>query len=549
MWSKIIVVALVAWCTVATNAIQAENARLPNEDSEAPSPYWLDDVRNCGPRCLHFLEQWFGGTKTFKEVSAVCPPGREGVSLKDLNTAAARLGWRAKPFETSAGRLTRLTQPTILHVEPLRGTRTDRTWGLNHFCVLLGHDPSSGEYLLYDPPHEVRRVPRSFLAKRFTGLGLLVDSEKEPALDSALESRRPWPPVLFLMTLAGMWSLSRRKLPTRRVPETVAAYAVLAIIVSGCGRQSTETAASRHYFAGDVVEGAKITHVFQLENGSAGPFLAANVSASCTCTHSFLEDTGTPLRPKARVPLKVEFDTLNERGQQRKSVIVQTDSTDPEWKQIEFAVEAHIVRPVQNIPDVVQFASVPRGKSAVRQVSLEANDTHWQGITPAILPGRYVTVTLQPGATSRMSRYAIELHPPDTNGPLYDSVTFRYASGGQIHDVVVPWQADVTGVLKVLPRQILVTAFDKSLGKRQRLRLLSPEKKSFRVTELKLPPGVTMLGEQPTEAREAHDFVLNIDAKEFVEAEARIVILTDLPEDGQLEVPLILTKDAAKKKS
>src|SRR5688572_23473948 len=72
------------------------------DDPRAPSPYWLDDIRNCGPRCLHYFDRHFGGSRSFKDICGLCPPLREGAPLADVAKAAQELGYGVTPFTASS---------------------------------------------------------------------------------------------------------------------------------------------------------------------------------------------------------------------------------------------------------------------------------------------------------------------------------------------------------------------------------------------------------------------------------------------------------------
>jgi hypothetical protein len=117
-------------------------------------------------------------------------------------------------------------------------------------------------------------------------------------------------------------------------------------------------------------------------------------------------------------------------------------------------------------------------------------------------------------------------------------VSFRYLKDGQELEVVVPVQADVTGLLKVLPRRILVTELDMTLGKRQHLRITAPGGQPFRLVDLELPSGVATVGERPLAAAVEHDLELEIDGAKLP-AEGRLIgVVTDLAEDARLEIPM-----------
>jgi hypothetical protein len=331
-------------------------------------------------------------------------------------------------------------------------------------------------------------------------------------------------------------------------PSAMAVLLAAMLAMAGCDSASeSNRPPTRHFDAGRVIEGARIKHVFALENQSDAPFTVARVSASCACAHTFLENATGPLRPGQRRNLEVEFDTRAERGSQRKTFIVETDAPDPEWKRIEFALTAEVFRRVQSIPDIVQFGAVPRGQAARRPVTLEINDEAWVGVEPKVIDGRHVRVVAQPGGTPRLKKFAFELEAPAANGPLVDRVTFFYKQPGRELELVVPVQADVTGLLRAVPRRILITELDMSLGKRQHLRITSPGGRPFRVVELELPAGVEAVGERSQAAAAEHDLELAIDGAKLPEAGGLIGVVTDLEEDSRLEIPLVLSEHAAKK--
>jgi ABC-type bacteriocin/lantibiotic exporter with double-glycine peptidase domain len=172
------------------------------DDPDSPSPYWLDNVRNCGPRCLHYLDRHFGGSRSLKEICKLCPPLRDGSPLADVARAARELGWGVTPFTCRSWDLTRLEGPAILHMLGPPKQNVAESWMDKHFVVLLGYDPGRGEYLIYDPPKEARYVERRYVSRRFSGVGLLIDPHQPRQLSGALAARPPWPPVAFVVGLA-----------------------------------------------------------------------------------------------------------------------------------------------------------------------------------------------------------------------------------------------------------------------------------------------------------------------------------------------------------
>ena len=208
-----LLIVLVCQSTRATGSITEE------------SPYSFDNIRNCGPRCLAFLEQYAGKSTSYERVVDLCPPTRDGVTMLELTSAAKTLGWRVESFRASFGQLCRLRKLAILHLKATETVDKADNWTDNHFVVLLGFNASTGKYLVYDPPREIREMDASYLKKRFLGLGLLLCRTEEEAKANSLTA--PWrlwlfAPVgaLLAMALCSVvrYSLARLSAGTRPRP-------------------------------------------------------------------------------------------------------------------------------------------------------------------------------------------------------------------------------------------------------------------------------------------------------------------------------------------
>jgi hypothetical protein len=305
---------------------------------------------------------------------------------------------------------------------------------------------------------------------------------------------------------------------------------------------------ARRFLAGDVPAGRKISHTFHLENQSGRPFKITGISSSCTCTHSFVDGQPGELAVGASTPLEAEFDTKGQRGKQRKSIVVATDSPDSQWQRIEFELEADVYQPVQSVPESVYLGTLGRGQTATKQLTLEANDPAWQDLAPEILgAGPRLRVIPLESASPRLKKFALEFDPPQANGPVRSELTFRFQKDGETLDVVVPLMAEVTGPLQATPRRIVLTSVDLSLPRRQRLRIASSGGQAFSVVDLELPEGVSVAN-KPTAAAAVHELELTIDGAR-VPAEGRpIAVLTDLADDSRGEIPLVVGMGAVKGK-
>ena len=84
--------------------------------------------------------------------------------------------------------------------------------------------------------------------------------------------------------------------------------------------------ATEHDF-GQVQEGEKVAHVFEVMNTGKADLLLQSVKPSCGCTTPKYDKK--PIRPGKKATIEVVFDTKSRPGKQRKTVMVVTNTEPP----------------------------------------------------------------------------------------------------------------------------------------------------------------------------------------------------------------------------
>ena len=84
--------------------------------------------------------------------------------------------------------------------------------------------------------------------------------------------------------------------------------------------------ATEHDF-GQVKEGEKVTHVFEVLNTGKADLFLQSVKPSCGCTTPRYEQK--PIRPGKKGTIEVVFNTKGRPGKQRKSIMVVTNTEPP----------------------------------------------------------------------------------------------------------------------------------------------------------------------------------------------------------------------------
>lgn len=116
----------------------------------------------CGAACIGMICRYYGYRISLSEISNICYPTTEGVSLLGLAKSAKFIGFDAYPCKVTLHNIINITQPCILH------------WNQNHFVVL--YKVKKNSFYIADPG---KGIYRCSLAE-FTSHWISSSSEKGP---------------------------------------------------------------------------------------------------------------------------------------------------------------------------------------------------------------------------------------------------------------------------------------------------------------------------------------------------------------------------------
>lgn len=120
------------------------------------------DNMQCGAACIGMICRYYGYRISLSEISNICYPTTEGVSLLGLAKSAKFIGFDAYPCKVTLHNIINITQPCILH------------WNQNHFVVL--YKVKKNSFYIADPG---KGIYRCSLAE-FTSHWISSSSEKGP---------------------------------------------------------------------------------------------------------------------------------------------------------------------------------------------------------------------------------------------------------------------------------------------------------------------------------------------------------------------------------
>ena len=94
----------------------------------------------------------------------------------------------------------------------------------------------------------------------------------------------------------------------------------------------------RPYNFGDVFEGEKKEHVFEMENSGNKPLILDNVITSCGCTAT--EWPRNPINPGQKADILVMFNSTGKMGNQKKIITILSNSVN---EREELEIMAHVL--------------------------------------------------------------------------------------------------------------------------------------------------------------------------------------------------------------
>lgn len=116
-------------------------------------------MSDCGPACIRMLSAYHGKKHSLRSIKDSISVSRIGVTVGDVKRACERLGLEAVVVQATAGQLSKISSPAILH------------WRGNHFVVLYKVKDRKGEkiYHIADPAYGRIIFKESDFARHWCG--------------------------------------------------------------------------------------------------------------------------------------------------------------------------------------------------------------------------------------------------------------------------------------------------------------------------------------------------------------------------------------------
>ncbi|HEY8613137.1 MAG TPA: NHLP family bacteriocin export ABC transporter peptidase/permease/ATPase subunit [Roseomonas sp.] len=121
------------------------------------------EATECGAASLAMILASHGLWVPLEELRTACGVSRDGSNARNILRAARRYGLIARGYRVELAELHRSAFPMIAY------------WNFNHFVVLEGIDPQTGQAWINDPASGPRTVPADEFDRSFTGVALAFE--------------------------------------------------------------------------------------------------------------------------------------------------------------------------------------------------------------------------------------------------------------------------------------------------------------------------------------------------------------------------------------
>jgi len=293
---------------------------------------------------------------------------------------------------------------------------------------------------------------------------------------------------------------------------------------------------------GTVARGAKIEHVFTLENIYLEDVHVTSVRSTCGCTIPNIEKK--LLKTYEKVPLRVELDTKNFSGRKDVTITVQFDQPFP--AEVLLTVHVFIRTDVVFQPGSVQFGAVPQGVEQQQKVNIVyAGRPNWQ-ILRVESPKPYLQPHLKEisriqdpafGATKVTYELLVRLKPEAPPGRILEQILLT-TDDPNPKNALIPLTVEgtVTPPLVVSPSPFHMGAV--AAGCKMTKPLVVQARRPFRILSIKTDaPGFH--ASPPEEAKTLHVIPIQFTAGQIPgKVSGSLRIQTDLDETPVLEVPV-----------
>lgn len=282
---------------------------------------------------------------------------------------------------------------------------------------------------------------------------------------------------------------------------------------------------------GSVPRGPTLTHLFRVTNNTGVPVHIAGLRVSCGCVSASAQVAD--LAPGQATVVQAQMDTRRFQGVKNVTIYVQFDR--PAWEEVRLWVQANSRDDINVAPEAMAFGSVKRGSTPSVTVTVSLfGSGQWQ-IDEIQRESNYVDVSAQEvRRTETEATYQVtaKLRADTPVGRWFTDVWLK-TNHPAMPRVRVPLTVDVESALSVSPSTVVLGQVKP--GTETERRVIVRGVKPFRIREVKGTDAQLTVRDSTPDSKPVHVLTVKLKATDPGDLARTLRIVTDLPEEGEIE--------------
>jgi hypothetical protein len=283
---------------------------------------------------------------------------------------------------------------------------------------------------------------------------------------------------------------------------------------------------------GSVPYGSILVHPFRLTNNTGAPVTISNVRVSCGCVTA--KALQYQLAPGQSTAIVAQMDT--HKFQRDKNVTIYVLFSRPSFEEVRLWVQANSRDDVTVTPDTLDFGQIKKGTSPAARVTISfMGGTQWQ-ITGMSSDSNYVTTSLKqlPGNGMEVNYLLTGRLRADTPvGKWYTDVWLQ-TNNPATPRVRVPLTVEIQSALSLNPSAVILGQVQAGVPTERKVILRGI--KPFRILGVSGIDGQWSVRDSTVASKSVHVLTVTLNGRTAGESIRKIKIVTDLPEDGEIEL-------------
>jgi hypothetical protein len=285
---------------------------------------------------------------------------------------------------------------------------------------------------------------------------------------------------------------------------------------------------------GSVPRGPTLVYPFRVVNKTGGPVSITSVRVSCGCTSATV--LRSYLNPGEETAVVARMDTSRFTGVRSVTIFVQFDR--PAFDEVRLWVQANARNDFAVSPDSLAFGQVRRGAAPTAAVQVtfyghgDARIVDVRSESNYVRPALREVRRLESEVTYELSS---GLRPDAPVGKWYTDVWLR-TNNPMMPQVRVPLTVEIESALSVTPEA--VTLGQVRLKGESERRVIVRGTRPFKITRVQGTDDQVLVKDNTPEARAVHVLTVRLRGARPGELNRTLRVLTDLPEDNQIDFQL-----------